>query len=169
MSWHDIADYKVGQLIKHNASVVGSLEDLRQDIDFLHTQNLVQYQDTGAGADWTSTSTKLIPIDAAKFQVTITTTGGPVNTWFQGSVRRSTGAAFYGFFTIMREGDPVDNSEPNVPIWANRWKPLTIQKPYPFLPAGTHVFTVYWQISGGSVALELKANAKPFLAVWEGF
>lgn len=162
-------DFKVGQMANHTAGAAGSIEQLRQNMYVLHARNIEQYQHDGTGSDWTTTSTSLVAVDAGAFELTITTNGGPVMTWFHGSTRRATGTAHYVYFTIMREGDPVDAYEPNFPQWATTWKPISVWKPYPLLPAGTHTFTVYWQISGGSVAADLQAASKPSFQVWEGY
>lgn len=169
VSYVSLDDFKVGQMANHEAGAAGSIEQLRQNVEVLHSRNLEQYIHDGTGSDWTTTSTQLVKVDAGAFELTITTNGGPVMTWFQGSTRRATGSAFYVFFTIMREGDPVDAYEPNFPQWANLWKPIDCWKPYPFLEAGTHTFSVYWMISGGSVQAELQAASKPQFHVWEGY
>ena len=169
MAWTDTEEYKVGQLITHVAAAEkGSLESLRANLNFLHERsNMQQYQHPGTGSDLTTTSTRLVDIDSTNFKLTIASTGGPILTWFQGAVRRSTGSEFYMYFTIIREGDPIDNAEPNYPMFANRWKNIALIKPYWNLPAGNHTFIVQWQIINGAVAAELKADAKPFFAVVE--
>lgn len=169
MSYLELDDFKVGQLVTHTAGAQGSIEQLRQNMYVLHDRNLVQYRHDGTGGNWQTTSTSLVKIDATKFQLTITTNGGPIMTWFQGSVRRASGSVYNAFYTIMREGDPVDNSEPNFPLWANTWKPLALFKPYYLLPAGTYTFAVYWQIVNGSAAVDLQAASKPQFHVWEGY
>jgi len=169
VSYSSLDDMKVGQLVNHNAGAAGSIEQLRQNVEVLHDRNIEQYFHDGTGSDWTTTSTQLVAIDAGAFQLTITTNGGPVMTWFHGSTRRAAGSAFYVFFTILRVGDPVDAYEPNHPQWGKWWKPISVWKPYPFLPAGTHTFSVYWMISGGTVAAELRASSKPCFTVWEGY
>lgn len=169
VNYADLPDVKVGQLANHNAATAGSVEQLRQNVQVLHDRNIEQYVHDGTGSDWTTTSEQLVAVDATKFQLTITTNGGPVMTWFQGSTRRATGVAHYVFFTVLRIGDPVDAYEPNFPQWATTWKPVAVWKPYPFLPAGTHVFSVYWMISGGTVAAGLQAASKPSFQVWEGY
>jgi hypothetical protein len=170
MAWTDTQDFKVGQLVTHVAAAEkGSLESLRQNLDFLHKRsNAVKYVHDGTGADWTTTSTEMIDIDATKFYLTIVSTGGPILTWFQGSNRRSGGSAYYTYFTIARVGDLFDNAEPNYPLWANRWKPIALWKPYWNLEAGSHTFTVRWQISGGTLGTALKADACPAFYVIEG-
>lgn len=169
MSWIDQEDYRVGQLITHVAAEpIASLEVLRGNLDFLHTKNMASYLHDGTGSDWTTTSTVLTDLDATKFKLTLTSTGGPIMTWFQGAVRRASGSAYYMFFTIVREGDPIDAIEPNYPMYGNNWKNISLLRPYWNLPAGDHVFTVRWQISGGTVAASLKADAKPFFVVIEG-
>lgn len=169
VSYSALDEVKVGQMANHSAATPGSIEQLRQNIQVLHDRNIEQYFHDGTGSDWSTTSTQLVAVDAAKFQLTITSNGGPIMTWFHGSTRRASGSAFYVFFTILRIGDPVDAYEPNFPQWANRWKPISVWKPYPFLPAGDHTFSVYWMISGGTVAAELQAASKPTFTVWEGY
>jgi len=169
VSYSSLDDFKVGQIVNHEAGEPGSLEQLRQNIYVLHDRNIEQYFHDGMGADWTTTSSQLVKIDSGAFELTITTNGGPVMTWFQGSTRRATGSAHYIFFTIMREGDPVDAYEPNFPQWATTWKPISVWKPYWNLPAGEHTFSVYWMISGGTVAAALEAASKPCFTVWEGY
>lgn len=169
VNYASLPDFKVGQMVNHEAGEAGSLEQLRQNVYVLHERNLEQYIHDGTGSDWTTTSAQLVAVDTGAFQLTITTNGGPVTAWFHGSTRRASGSAYYVFFTIMREGDPVDSYEANFPQWANRWKPISAWKNYPFLPAGTHTFTVYWMISGGTVAAELQAASKPQFHVWEGY
>ena len=169
MAWTDTEDFKVGQLVTHVANAQkGSLRSLKDNLNFLHGKNMASYFHDGTGADWTTTSESLVAIDATKFQVTITSTGGPIMTWFQGAVRRNSGSAFYAFFTIARIGDAFDLYEPTHPMWANRWKPVTLQKPYYNLPAGSHTFVVQWQISGGTVAVALDSESKPFFLAVEG-
>ncbi len=171
MSWTDTQDFKVGRLVTHIAAAQrDSLQSLKANIDFLHTKNMVSYLHDGTGSDWSTNSAVLIKIDDTKFQLTLTTTGGPVMAWFRGNVDRSTAVSTgYMIFTIVREGDPVDNSEPNYPFWAKRWHDFSIWKPFPFLPAGTYTFAVYWAlVSGAANLLRLKATAKPMFAVIEG-
>lgn len=169
VSYYELPDFKVGQMANHEAGEAGSMEQLRQNVQVLHDRNIEQYFHDGTGSNWNTTSAQLVKIDATKFQLTITTNGGPVMTWFHGSVRRATGSAQYIYLTIMREGDPVDAYEPNFPQWATTWKPISCKKPYPFLPAGEHTFAVYWMISGGSVQADLQAGTKPHFTVWEGY
>ncbi len=169
VNYSSLDDMKVGQLVNHNAGAAGSIEQLRQNVYVLHDRNIGQYFHDGTGSDWTTTSAQLTKIDAGAFQLTVTSNGGPIMTWFHGSTRRATGSAHYVFMTIMREGDPVDAYEPNFPQWATTWKPISCWKPYWNLPAGEHTFAVYWMISGGSVAAELQAASKPCFTVWEGY
>lgn len=169
VNYAELSNFKVGQMANHTAGAAGSIEQLRQNMYVLHDRNIEQYMHDGTGSNWSTTSTSLVEVDTGAFQLTITTNGGPVMTWFHGSVRRATGSAQYVFFTIMREGDPVDAYEPNFPQWATTWKPISCKKPYWNLPAGTHTFTVYWMISGGTVAAELQAASKPSFQVWEGY
>lgn len=169
VSYYELPDFKVGQMANHEAGAAGSIEQLRQNVEVLHARNIEQYVHDGTGSDWTTTSQQLVKIDAAAFQLTITTNGGPVMTWFHGSTRRNGGSAYYTYFTIMREGDPVDAYEPNFPIWAFLWKPISVWKPYPMLPAGTHTFAVYWMISGAGNNAALQAASMPHFEVWEGY
>lgn len=171
MSYTELEDYKVGDLIVHNAGVQKSIEALRQNVNVVHDRNIQQYFHDGTGSDWTTTVLypSLVKVDATKFQLTITTHGGPVMAWFHGSVRRATGTAFNIWMNIIRDNDPVDNTEPAFPIWANTWKPMSLWKPFPSLVPGTYTFAVYWQIQGGSVQASLQAASKPHFTVWEGY
>lgn len=167
MPWVDLLRPRVGDMAKHDATALRQfdLNDFKNNITHLRDVNKASYFHDGTGADWTTTSVPLVAIDATKFQVSLTTKGGPILVIFHGSFRRPTDN--YMFFTILRQGDPVDTSEPNWPMYAATWKPLTFIKPFLDLPAGTYTFTAMWQISGGTVAQELSALTKPFMIAME--
>lgn len=163
MAWTNIDRYRVGQPIAAN-----DLNTLRDNITHLRGANLVGYFHDGSGSDWTlgvlDTWTK---VDASKFELTITTHGGPVTVIFSGSMRRLTnGVIHYG---IKMENDWIDPIPREQPVFATAWRPVTMIKPYPYLAAGTYTFSLYWLITSGSAAnaATLEAATKPFMVVME--
>jgi hypothetical protein len=163
MVWYpDLPNFRAGKMVDAE-----QLNQLQSNLKFMHDLNYEGYFHDGSAVTWTTTNTVLTAV-GSEWVIDITTTGGPVLAWFQGTVQRANASEGYFYMTINRQGDPLDPLQPNWPFWAVGWKPVSLMKPYHNLPAGEHRFRLYWMVVSGTQLVQLRSQPKPFFVVMEG-
>jgi len=167
VAWADIDLYAVNYLM--TAAAMNALAD---DLTYLHAPNFAVYHHPGTGGVYTLAAGNYgQDVDATNFNLTITTTGGPVMTLFSG-MGLTSDATTSARFTIVHL-DPISymgRNEFNVfdaEIESATAVPVCILKPFDNLPAGSHTFRLTWGV-GGTGSGTLNVVEKPFLAAWEG-
>jgi hypothetical protein len=101
------------------------------------------------GADYTTTSTSFVDLDATNLALTITTTGGDVLIGFYGYVYNATGSTF---FDVLLDGVRVAGDDGLL---------RTSTAAFPFscaylkvsLAAGSHTFKLQWKVNTGTTTL----------------
>lgn len=103
------------------------------------------------GADYTTTSTSMVDVDATNLALAITTTGGDVEVGFPGAVSNSTNGAAVSF-DLWVDGALLAGNNGiigcTVPA-ANRIVPMHFTVTIP-LAAGAHTINLRWRVGSGT-------------------
>lgn len=163
MAWTNLLQPFPGQKVDD-----AYLNSMRSNLLHVHDTNISIYKHNGSGVDWTSTSTVMTPVDNTLFNRSLTTNGGPVVAIFFCTFKLTAAGAMW--FSIHRVGEDIESDEQPLSLaYMNSgvWKPHTLIKPFPNLPAGTHNFRVMWKRVTGTGTMTIEALTKPWLAAVE--
>lgn len=152
MAWTEIDLFKPDQLV-----TATDLDNIRTNIEYLHSPNAAYYQHPGTGSDYTNTGTLGDDIDSTNFSLTITTYGGMVLAGFYCVVSVSAGSVRLGIVHT----DPVTHVGRNMFYNYTAESSQTVRRGlgwiqrFPNLPAGSHNFRAIWGISGGTATMQV--------------
>lgn len=152
MAWADIPDFVDGVPVASTdiAALAYNLEYIRRPASQVNTitSNLV-FPITQP--NWT--------FMGSNYEATIETTGGMVMVWLSGTMRH-TGNIPGQYFHLDIEVDGVLMGNPSWGLFINSSVADGHQFTYPILglSAGTHVFKLYYKISGGATVMTLYAT-----------
>lgn len=160
MAWTDPRTWVAGEFV--TASLLNT--HLRDNLNALKSPP-TQVQNVNDTADYSTTSTTFVDVDATDVKCTITTAGGRVMVGFCGMVRFDNNAAspHRGYFDLDVDGTRLGGDDGLVglgtlttdePILPVSFVVLTSE-----LSAGSHTFKLQWKVSLSSNSLTLYAGA----------
>lgn len=164
MSWVSDVSY-----IAQQTAPATVLNNLKSNLDYLHSPNYAEYQHPGTGGDYTVSGTTPQDIDSTNFNLSITTTGGLVMSLFHGVFSVSSVGLGTVRANIVVADDVIAyrgrNLFTHTSVEINQATFGCCWFQYFVLPAGTHSFRAVWGASG--VTGTLFVAARPFMGIYE--
>ncbi len=167
MIWTEIDLYTVNLL-----TAATDLDNLRTNIEYLHTTNYAEYHHPGTGANYTVSGNLGQDIDAV-FNLSLTTYGGLVM------------ACFYGQWTLDTAGNSIRTNiirtDTVSHLGVNLYNDYHMEiqataatgqgrgwvQVFDNVPAGTHQFRAVWGSGSAAVIGTLFAAYRPYMSVFE--
>lgn len=137
-------------------------EQVRDNLNFLFSKPGDNYVMNEA-ADYTTTSTLFVDVDATNLALTITTGGGDVLIWFNG-VMSGTGTPSYLSVDVLLDGSRLAGDDGILTLGSNnngiisqyqgdKWQNMGFAYLKTGLSAGSHTFKLQWKVSTGTATL----------------
>lgn len=100
-------------------------------------------------ADYTSSQTSFVDVDASNLALTITTTGGDVMIGFHAYTYNPSGVTY---FDVDLDGVRIAGDDGMIAT-VSGYQTVSFVRLVTNLDAGTHTFKLQWKVSGGTVTL----------------
>jgi hypothetical protein len=164
MPWNTPITWQVNQLVTEtdlNAQVRDNLAYLKERVDAPASASYMLNE----SADYTTSSTTFVDVDAVKLAFTITTRGNAVMIGFFGTVSATTTTESVAFFDVTMDGVRVGGDD-GLALCARKSgsggslasDSVSFVMLLPTVSAGDHTFKLQWKISGATMALRAGAG-----------
>lgn len=135
-------------------------EQVRDNLNFLYAKPTDDYVINGA-ANYSTTSTTFVDVDATNLSLTLTSGGGDLLVWFSGTTGVSSGARGYTFLDLDLDGSRVGGDDGLVFVSSygaslyaeDKWRNIVLLHLLKNVAAGSHTIKLQWMQAGGTVDL----------------
>lgn len=143
-NWTAPRDWADGELIDDgimNTYVRDNLEALKEPPS--------SHYDVDEVGDYSTTQTTFVDVDSSNLSLTITTFGGPVRVWFDGTILNAGGITY---LDVDVDGSRQwgDDGLAEIPAGTAH---VSFFRRITGLSAGVHTFTLQWKVSAGTATL----------------
>lgn len=148
MTWTTPKTWVTGEVL--TASDLNT--QVRDNLDALKSPPTAQVL-LDESADFTTTSTAFVDVDASRLALTITTGGGDVLVSFQGTLYQTHNS--YNYLDVGVDGTRFggDDGLLNVRLLSSAYATAAFNILVTGLAAGSHTFSLQWRVSAGTLKL----------------